>query len=72
MNNEKHARIWISLIFLKVSVTVGINQILVSICRKLVFFVAVEERFFDFTDEDGMLFFFSVPDDHGRIRRIFR
>ena len=42
MNYEEHARIWISLIFLKVSVTVGINQILVSICRKLVFFVAVE------------------------------
>ena len=57
MNNEQHAWKRIALVFLQISVTVRIDQILVAVGGQLVLFVVLEESLLDFAYQHGVLCF---------------
>ena len=63
MYYKQHAWKWVALIFLKVSVSVRIDKVFVSVCGKLVLFLFVEDRLFDLAYQHRVLRF-SLRADH--------
>ncbi len=48
---EQHTWKWVALVFLKISVSVRIDEVFVAVCGKLILLLFVEDRLFDLADQ---------------------